>query len=261
MFFTKNLLYFFRVGVIRAVYRKLGFILKYCEVSNEKIDKIHFIKYLLKSEIIKKRNKVLIEKQKSFYQRKYNFTDNDWFSPNIPIWQMIFNKINTVEKKLEYLEIGAYEGRSTIFVCENFQNIKVTVVDPYIEYDEMDAVVKNSNMEEVFERFKQNTFNFSERIDIYRNSSEDFFKKNIKKFDIIYIDGSHFYLDVKNDLINSLKIIKKNGIIILDDFIWDHYEKIQENPIGGILPTIQANPNLKIESISNQIILKVKSLT
>ena len=174
---------------------------------------------------------------------------------------MIFNKINTVEKKLEYLEIGAYEGRSTIFVCENFQNIKVTVVDPYIEYDEMDAVVKNSNMEEVFERFKQNTFNFSERIDIYRNSSEDFFKKNIKKFDIIYIDGSHFYLDVKNDLINSLKFIKKNGIIILDDFIWDHYEKIQENPIGGILPTIQANPNLKIESISNQIILKVKSLT
>ena len=40
MFFTKNLLYFFRVGVIRAVYRKLGFILKYCEVSNEKIDEL-----------------------------------------------------------------------------------------------------------------------------------------------------------------------------------------------------------------------------
>ena len=131
MFFTKNLLYFFRVGVIRAVYRKLGFILKYCEVSNEKIDKIHFIKYLLKSEIIKKRNKVLIEKQKSFYQRKYNFTDNDWFSPNIPIWQMIFNKINTVEKKLEYLEIGAYEGRSTIFVCENFQLSYFTHIHDY----------------------------------------------------------------------------------------------------------------------------------
>ena len=46
-------------------------------------------------------------------------------------------------------------------------------------------------------------------------------------------------------------------------FFWlniEDMEKIQENPIGGILPTIQANPNLKIESISNQIILKVKSI-
>ena len=255
------MLYFFRAGVIRAVYRKLSFILKYCEVSKIKINKINYIKYLLKSEIIKKKEKKFIEKQKNFYTEKYNFTDNDWFSPNIPIWDLILNKINTEENQIKYLEIGAYEGRSTIFVCENFQNIKITVVDPYVEYDEMNAVVKNSNMEKVFERFKQNTFKFSDRIDIYRNTSDDFFKKNTKKFDIIYIDGSHYYLDVKNDLINSLKFIKKNGIIICDDFIWDHYKKIQENPIGGILPSIQANPNLKIVSISNQIILKVLNLT
>ena len=115
-------------------------------------------------------------------------------------------------------------------------------------------------MENVFKRFKKNSFNFSDRISINRTTSNEFFKKNKKKFDLIYIDGSHHYLDVKKDLINSIKFINNNGIIILDDFIWDYYKKIDENPIGGIMPIIHADPNIEIKSISNQIILKVKSL-
>ena len=97
------------------------------------------------------------------------------------------------------------------------------------------------------------------RIIFNKTDAISYLKKNKKKFDLIYIDGSHHYLDVKEDLINSINVINNNGIIILDDFIWDYYEKVEENPIGGILPLIQADPNIEIMSISNQIILKVKS--
>tara|TARA_A100000164_G_scaffold316968_1_gene297318 strand:+ start:1923 stop:2708 length:786 start_codon:yes stop_codon:yes gene_type:complete len=261
MFLIKNLIYLLRIGVIKGAYRKFNFISEYLKVSKIKINKLQFIVNLLKSEIIKKRQKSALEKQKIYYQKKYNFTDIDWFSPNIPIWDTVLKQTFFNKEKIEYLEIGTYEGRSTIHICENFKNFKITVVDPYIEYNEVNSVVKDSNMEKVFERFKKNSFNFSDRISINRTTSNEFFKKNKKKFDLIYIDGSHHYLDVKEDLINSIKFININGIIILDDFIWDYYEKIDENPIGGILPFILGNPNLKIESISNQIILKVKSLT
>ena len=77
-----------------------------------------------------------------------------------------------------------------------------------------------------------------------------------KKFDIIYIDGSHYYLDVINDFKNSLKILKKGGLLIFDDFLWNYYEKIEENPINGILPILLNKKNLKIISASNQLIIK-----
>ncbi len=114
-------------------------------------------------------------------------------------------------------------------------------------------------MEKVFERFKKNSLSFSDRININRITSREFFSKNEKKFDLIYIDGSHHHIDVKDDLMNGINFINTNGIIILDDFVWDYYKKIEENPIGGILPVIQDNPNIEIKSISNQIILKVKN--
>ena len=40
---------------------------------------------------------------------------------------------------------------------------------------------------------------------------------NKKNFDCIFIDGLHEYKQVRKDIINSLKFLNKNGIIILHD--------------------------------------------
>lgn len=39
--------------------------------------------------------------------------------------------------------------------------------------------------------------------------------------DLIYIDGSHTYIDVKNDITNYLNLLSPNGIIFGDDFYWN----------------------------------------
>jgi len=50
-----------------------------------------------------------------------------------------------------------------------------------------------------------------------RMTSDFFFKKNKETFDIIFIDGLHIYDQVKRDVLNSIKFLKKKGIILLHD--------------------------------------------
>jgi hypothetical protein len=50
-----------------------------------------------------------------------------------------------------------------------------------------------------------------------RETSDNFFKKNNIKFDIIFIDGLHEYDQVKKDINNSLLFLNNNGVIFLHD--------------------------------------------
>jgi hypothetical protein len=50
-----------------------------------------------------------------------------------------------------------------------------------------------------------------------RDTSDNFFKKNNLKFDIIFIDGLHEYDQVKKDISNSLLFLNDNGVIFLHD--------------------------------------------
>ena len=48
-------------------------------------------------------------------------------------------------------------------------------------------------------------------------TSDDFFEENNFKFDCIFIDGLHTYEQAIKDILNSIKFLNNNGIIILHD--------------------------------------------
>ena len=50
-----------------------------------------------------------------------------------------------------------------------------------------------------------------------RTTSDNFFSSNNECFDIIFIDGLHIYEQVKRDILNSVKFLNKNGIILVHD--------------------------------------------
>jgi len=52
-----------------------------------------------------------------------------------------------------------------------------------------------------------------------RLTSDDFFSTNTKLFDVIFIDGLHTHQQVRNDIINSLKFLKPNGVIAIHDML------------------------------------------
>ncbi len=52
-----------------------------------------------------------------------------------------------------------------------------------------------------------------------RMTSDEFFAQNKETFDVIFIDGLHIYEQVHKDIVNALKVLNKDGIIILDDML------------------------------------------
>ncbi len=54
--------------------------------------------------------------------------------------------------------------------------------------------------------------------------SDAYWKENNNQFDLIYIDGSHLYVDVKNDLKEAWKRLQADGLLLIDD--WDHKKNI-----------------------------------
>ena len=56
-----------------------------------------------------------------------------------------------------------------------------------------------------------------------RLTSDEFFKINNVKFDLIFIDGLHVYKQVKKDIENSIKFLNEDGVILLHDCLPQDY--------------------------------------
>ena len=52
-----------------------------------------------------------------------------------------------------------------------------------------------------------------------RKTSDDFFKANDKRFDVVFIDGLHTYEQVRRDIINSINSLNEGGWIALHDML------------------------------------------
>tara|TARA_S200000501_G_C20851162_1_gene755702 strand:- start:100 stop:864 length:765 start_codon:yes stop_codon:yes gene_type:complete len=80
-----------------------------------------------------------------------------------------------------------------------------------------------------------------------RLTSDQFFKQNKSKFDLIFLDGLHTYEQTKIDLLNSLAAINNDGVIVLDDFIPRNWKE-------HFTPRVQTNWNGDIWKIAFELV-------
>jgi len=193
------------------------------------------------------------------YRGNYIFEFMDAFSPNINMWLSFFKKKKLHEKELNYLEVGSFEGRSSVFILENLINAKCFFVDPFEIYDEMTDSTGQKEFIKIYHNFLKNINNFTNRTNVFKGTSDNFFIKNQIMFDLIYVDGSHFGEDVYKDAKNSFNYLNSKGYIIFDDFFWHFFDTVYENPLGGIFKfLIEYKKSLKITYVSNQLIIQKK---
>ena len=162
------------------------------------------------------------------YSEKYKFTE-EWFDPMIPTWEQVFEQYGK-EKIKNVLEIGCYEGRATIFLCEK-------VLQEGVNYDIIDTfggTLEESGMGGTAERLKDEDFiynNFTHNISFHSHINFNINKgysqhilptlvEQDKQYDFIYVDASHRADDTFVDAYYAHKILKPGGLIIFDDFGW-----------------------------------------
>lgn len=154
------------------------------------------------------------------------------------------------------MEIGCFEGLSTVFFLNTLRNSNIHCVDPFLCLAEN----KDKDFNQVFENFKNNIKEFKKRVRLSKTTSDNFFKKSENEnFDLIYIDGNHHADNVYRDAINSFKLLNEKGFIVFDDFFWDYYDEVNLNPIGGIKQFLYENFfDLRIVSIGYQLVIQKK---
>tara|TARA_E500000178_G_C16879943_1_gene688489 strand:+ start:351 stop:1043 length:693 start_codon:yes stop_codon:yes gene_type:complete len=206
----------------------------------------------IKNVFNKKKIKDLKRKHQSFLKQKK--ITNDYFSSHA--FNFSSHLLN-LEPNFDYLEIGSYEGNSAVFVANNFKDSKVYCID---NWNKTEEYTDHKDFFDIEKNFDHNVKNHN-NIKKIKMSSDDFFLKNEKNFDVIYIDGYHYGPQVYKDCKNAWKFLKNNGYLICDDYIWNFYKNIKENPCYAInLFLTEINGCYKIKKISNSQIFVKKNL-
>jgi predicted O-methyltransferase YrrM len=151
------------------------------------------------------------------YAKDYQFSE-DWFTHNLLVWEKATASLKG-KPNLRYLEVGAFEGRSVLWMLENVftdPTCRLTAIDLFAG-DFKDRYYKNL----------RKSGHESRVTTITGYSQVELRKLPLEGFDAIYIDGSHRADDVLEDAVLSWRLLKKGGVLIFDDYQWTGHNRIE----------------------------------
>mgnify|MGYP003387026479 CR=1 FL=1 len=145
-------------------------------------------------------------------QQTSQFSEN-WFDHNIPHWQQWLGAFRG-KAGLRALEIGSFEGRSTLWLCENI----LTADDNRI--DCVDLFANDPVYGDYHARFRNNIAKYAHKITEHAGYSFDSLRRVEGEFDIVYVDGWHSAFGAMADGVMTWPLLKVGGVMVFDDYIW-----------------------------------------
>jgi predicted O-methyltransferase YrrM len=152
-----------------------------------------------------------------YFQDDSKFTDN-WFS----YFHLYLNMVQRFPSGSKFVEIGAWEGRSTVAMAVEIINsgkqIEFTAIDTFggsEEHVSRQEIVQNT----LYQKYKENIKPVENVVRTVVSDSvkaaEQFENNSI---DFIFIDGDHSYEGVKRDILAYLPKMKVGGVMAGHDF-------------------------------------------
>jgi predicted O-methyltransferase YrrM len=161
--------------------------------------------------------------------KPYQFS-NEWFvAAQAPtVWPQLARHLPDTRS---FLEIGSWEGRSTVWTVENLaarSGAQITCVDSWQGGEEHDPAAMGG----VFARFEQN---MAALVANRRAQGGDIAVRPLRgtstrglaqliveacTFDFVYVDGSHVARDTLTDACMAWPLLKKGGVMVFDDYMW-----------------------------------------
>jgi predicted O-methyltransferase YrrM len=147
-------------------------------------------------------------------RRKYDFSI-DLCAHNIPFYQKFLSHLK--DKPCRLLEIGSFEGGSTTWLLDNIATHPDAFVDTIDVWEQP--------------RLRSNliTGGHQNKVKFHQGRSADILRTlPLGSYDFAIIDGSHWTMNVLEDMVHSFRLLKIGGIMESDDYMWDDPEWNQE---------------------------------
>ena len=192
----------------------------------------------------------------------FKFTQ-DWFHWAPEIWTQL---TPTLPGRGAFLELGSFEGRSTVWIVENMlgaggfidcvdtwmgaeEHIKMGLAMPAAEANfeyNIDKVLGGATVDaRGSEGWVHHVRYASEggdatnkRVYKYRCKSTEMLGSKLcdpqfsrqPLYDFIYVDASHTAPDVLTDACMAWPLLKENGIMVFDDYLWGEQRDVLRRP-------------------------------
>lgn len=179
----------------------------------------------------------------------------DWVTGTAPVWRSMIASI----KPRRVLEIGAYEGRSAVFMIENcapLAPLELTCVDTWgggVEHAQIDM----ANVEARFDRNIARAKAKFPNVTVHKVKSDSALAMakliadgQSSSFDVAYIDASHQAPDVLADAVFAFKLLRIGGIMAFDDYLWHMEPAGQQDLLNMPKPAIDAFINLNMRKLN-----------
>lgn len=193
----------------------------------------------------------------------YKFT-KDWFHWAPQVWEQL---IPMLPERKNFLEIGSFEGRSTVWIIENMMNPGdwIDCVDTWEggeEHGDEDMyavearfdhnIIKALNCQSAKHRSREDSWGHTRfaspgpdaennRVYKYKSTSTEFLGRKLAHwvdckniYDFIYIDGSHIAKDVLTDACMAWPLLKPNGVMVFDDYLWGNPRDVLHRPKAAV---------------------------
>jgi predicted O-methyltransferase YrrM len=161
---------------------------------------------------------------------------SDWTTWHFPTWNEFLQPLRSAPVRV--LEIGSWEGRSALFFLNYFADSHIVCVDTFggnVEH------LRNPHfaalVPEAERHFDANLAGFGARVEKIKGASADVLPQlgiAARRFDLVYVDGSHRAADVYSDGALAWPMVARNGIVIFDDYEFDEIKDESERPKLGI---------------------------
>lgn len=137
-------------------------------------------------------------------------------------YKPLANLVN--ERRYKHIvEIGTAYAGNAFYLLSNTSIENLICIDPYIYYPAMPGFTCQEEYDTLFE-FAENRLEKFENATIWRTDSKDaliqleMMASRLMKIDLVFLDGSHEYEDVKWECENYSYLIKPGGILSGHDY-------------------------------------------
>ncbi len=173
--------------------------------------------------------------------KNYTYLDGNSRAIDVAILMALAKRYNNCT----YLEIGSFRGESIVNVASVAKECySLSLSDEEMAGVGFAAYIPQNRM---YSKSLKNITHIG-----HDSTTFDFSTLN-KKFDLIFVDGSHEYLPVVKDTANVFKLLKDENSVIVWHDCGDSYESVRWTVQAGILDGCPPEAKNKIYRISNSL--------